>query len=279
MSDLGLVWTHELALLAIGLFAGVAGGLLGVGGGIVMIPAMALILGDAWGLDSFHAYNLAAITTAVVLSIPAAVRHTRAKAVVYSLLPAILPLALLGVLGGVGLSGMLVGEQTRTLKRIFGAFLELVVAISIFQEWRLTQGEPHLCRACPMPTRRTLIGLLVGFPSGIIAGLLGVGGGIWAVPAQSLLLGIRLRNAIATSTFMIIFVAAVTSVTQSARLAQLPADTPLHHVAWRLSFWLAPGGLLGGWWGAGLTHRLPVRWLRYIFQAILALTGARLIWS
>jgi uncharacterized membrane protein YfcA len=268
---------QALALAGIGALAGVAGGLLGVGGGIVMIPALALILGDAYGPDSFHAYNLASIMTAVVLSIPAAVRHTRARAVLYPMLPGILPPALLGVVGGVLLAGLLVGPDTRTLKQIFGGFLELVVLISAFQEWRTAHGEPHLCRACPLATRRTLLGLVVGLPSGVLAGLLGIGGGIWAVPAQTLLLGIRTRYAIATSTVMIIGVALAASAGLSLDLARLPHNPPLHHVAWQLALWLAPGALIGGWCGASLTHRLPTRWLRYIFLAVLAVTGWRLL--
>ncbi len=270
--------TEVLALLAIGLLAGVAGGLLGVGGGIVMIPAMALLLGDPWGRDSFHAYNLASITTAIVLSIPAAIRHTRARAVIYQMLPGILPLALIGVVGGVLLAGQLTRQHTHTLKQIFGGFLEFVVLVSALQEWRSVRGEPHLCSSCPLPIRRTRIGLIVGLPAGIIAGLLGVGGGIWAVPAQSLLLGIRIRQAIATSTVMIVAVALATSIGLSVVLARLGNDPPLHHVAWWLTLWLTPGALVGGWCGAGLTHRLPVRWLRYIFQALLAVTGVKLIW-
>jgi uncharacterized membrane protein YfcA len=271
--------TPIVALLAIGLLAGVAGGLLGVGGGIVMIPAMALILRDKWGLDSFHAYNLASISTAFILSVPAAVRHSRARAIVYRMLPGILPLALVGVVGGILLASQLTGQHTHTLKRIFGGFLEFVVVVSALQEWRSRRGNPHLVSSCPMPQRRTLIGFLVGLPSGIIAGLLGVGGGIWAVPAQSLLLGVGIRQAIATSTMMIIVIAVAASTGQTARLAHLGNDPPLHLVAWWLTLWLTPGALIGGWCGAGLTHRLPVRWLRYIFQALLAVTGFKLLWA
>lgn len=269
--------TQVLSLLAIGAVAGVAGGLLGVGGGIVMIPALTFLLGDMYGQDSFHAYNTASITTAVVLSIPAVIRHTRAKAVVYSMLPGILPLALVGVVGGVLLGACLTGVHTRHLKQIFGGFLEFVVVVSAFQEWRSRIGEPHLCTACPMPRRRGLLGLVVGLPSGCLAGLLGVGGGIWAVPAMNLLLGIRLRHAIATSMLMIIGVALAAAVGQSVELARLQNSPPLHHVAWWLALWLAPGALIGGWCGAGLTHRLPVRWLRYAFLTLLAVTGLRLI--
>jgi hypothetical protein len=113
-------------------------------------------------------------------------------------------------------------------------------------------------------------------PSGVIAGLLGVGGGIWAVPAQTLMLGVRLRHAIATSTVMIIAVAIVTSAGMTWKLARLDGVQNLPAVAWLLTLGLAPGAIVGGWIGAGLAHKLPVRALRYIFLALLALTGIRL---
>lgn len=269
--------TQILALLGIGVLAGVAGGLFGVGGGIIMIPALELLFADAYGPDSFHAYNLASITTAMVLSIPASVRQFRARAVVRSILPALTPAALVGVFGGVALGMVLVGDLTPWLKRVFGGFLELVVAISVFQEWRARQGEPHLFHTCPTRRRGTWIALVAGAPAGVIAGLLGVGGGIWAVPAMTLVLGVRLRNAIATSTVLIVYVAAVTSATMSAALARVPAEVSLVGKAWWIALWLAPGALLGGWLGAGWMHRLPVRWLRYAFLVLLAVTGVRLM--
>ena len=97
-------------LVAIGLAAGVLGGLLGVGGGILMIPALTFIFADKYGPNSFHVYNLAAISTSFVLAIPAAIRHTRAGAVIYPFLRSIVPLAVIGVVAGVLLSTM-TGER------------------------------------------------------------------------------------------------------------------------------------------------------------------------
>lgn len=264
-------------LVAIGLAAGVLGGLLGVGGGILMIPALTFIFADKYGPNSFHVYNLAAISTSFVLAIPAAIRHTRAGAVIYPFLRSIVPLAVIGVVAGVLLSATMTGERTRILKQIFGGCLEFVVLVNLIQEWIAKRGEPYLFPSSPMPRRWGLIGLLVGLPAGFIAGLLGVGGGIWAVPSQSLLLGIRVRNAIATSMVMIIPVALVAAASMALKLAQLPHEPPLQYAAWWLTLCLAPGALLGGWCGASLMHRLPVRLVRYIFYALLSITGLRLL--
>ena len=242
-------------LVLIGAAAGILGGLLGIGGGIIMIPALTFIFADTYGPDSFHAYNLASISAAFVLAIPAAIRHLRSGVVITRLLGSVVPLALIGIIGGVLLGACLTGERTRLLKQIFGGCLEFAVLVNLIQERLSRAGEPHLFPTCPMPRRWAKIGFLVGLPSGVIAGLLGVGGGIWAVPSQTLLLGIRLRNAIATSMVMIIPVALVASLAMAVKLALLPHNPehpPLHLVAWSLTLYLAPGAF-----GGRLVRREP----------------------
>ncbi len=270
--------TQDLILLGVGLFAGLIGGLLGVGGGIIMIPAMVIFLGNAYGQDSFHIYKLAAISTSFVLSFPATYRHAKAKAPIYRMLPGILPLAGVGVIVGVIVASTFVGQYTVWLKRIFGAFLELAVISNFYQEYHALRGRQHITKSSPMPHRRLFIGSLVGLPAGFCAGLLGIGGGVWAVPMQRQVLGIRIRNAIANSAFMVMAVAVVTSVSLTVSITHLP-DYP-QVTPWsgfRIALWLAPGALLGGWLGAGLTHKLPVRGLRYGFQVLLIITGLRLM--
>ena len=264
-----------LELLAIGATAGVLGGLLGVGGGLVMIPAMVLVLGNHFGADSFHLYKLAAITTSIVLSIPAAIRHNRARAIVHRMLIGIVPLAVIGAIIGVLAARCFAGEYTHWLRRAFGGFLELVVLFNLYQARRTARGQQTLGNTCPMPQRRWLLGTVVGLPAGLVAGLLGIGGGVWAVPSQRLFLGIQLRNAIANSSCMIIGVAIATATAQSIAVTTMPPLRALD--GWWLSAWLAPGALLGGWCGAGLTHRLPIHWIRHSFHLLLVVTGLRIM--
>jgi len=120
-----------------------------------------------------------------------------------------------------------------------------------------------------------LIGGVVGLPAGIISGLLGVGGGIWAVPAQHAALGVRLPNAIANSACTIVVVAAAAALTKTYAVSRMAGLNPLW--GWWLVLWLAPGAVVGGWFGGALTHRLPVKWIRYAFYALLLITGLRLI--
>ncbi|MBU0637666.1 MAG: TSUP family transporter, partial [Planctomycetes bacterium] len=164
----GLEWFHVVAMLATGTLAGLLGGLLGIGGGLVMIPAMYLILSDSYGLDSFHLYKLAAITTSIVVSIPAAIRHARVRALVYPLLFSIVPLALLGVIVGVWLASWFADEYTHLLRRTFGGFIILVVVVNVYRARRAAAGDARLGETCPSPRRWGLIGWLVGFPAGVI---------------------------------------------------------------------------------------------------------------
>jgi hypothetical protein len=212
-------------LLVIGLLAGLLGGLLGIGGGIVMIPAMRFLLGTEYGEDSFHLYKLAAISATLILSAPSATRHWRAGAVVKPALKAIIPAALIGVVAGVAVSALFTGAQTTVLKQIFGAFLVLVVVVNLLQDWLIQRRGVALRRHCPTPNRWGVWASLIGLPAGITAGLLGVGGGAWAVPAQRLGLGIELRHAIANSAASIPAIAAVTIVVQSV---MIETQTPLH---------------------------------------------------
>lgn len=262
-------------LLLIGAAAGMLGGLLGVGGGVVMIPALAFVLENKFGPESFHLYKLGAITTTVVLSGPAVWRHYKAGAIVPAIVRDALPFAIVGVVGGVLLSGLFVDEQTRILRKIFGGFLVAVVIFNIIQRRNEIKNEYNTADHCALPTRYWLFGGVVGFPAGLIAGFLGVGGGVWAVPSQRLALGVRLRNAIANSSTIILPVAVVTSLVLSISISQRT----------ELSIWagyliaacLAPSALLGAWLGAGLTHTLPLKWLRMAFHVLLLVAGLRLM--
>ena len=110
---------HLIALPAIGLAAGVLGGLLGIGGGLVMIPAMLFALGEPFGVGTLHVYKLAALMVGAMLSIPAVIRHSRAGAIDRAALPSIVIGGIAGVLIGVGVASVFSGAATAILKRVF----------------------------------------------------------------------------------------------------------------------------------------------------------------
>jgi uncharacterized membrane protein YfcA len=94
------------------------------------------------------------------------------------------------------------------------------------------------------------------------------------VPAQTLLLGVRVRNAIANSTCMVVVLAMAATIGQTLAVSRM-SGIAVSQGAW-LALWLAPGAIAGGWWGAWLAHRLKARWLRYGFLALLGASGVQL---
>ncbi|MCC6359864.1 MAG: sulfite exporter TauE/SafE family protein [Phycisphaerales bacterium] len=275
-------WFQYAILPVIGLAAGVLGGLLGIGGGLVIIPALLLILGKPFGDGSLHVYKLAALLTAVGLSIPAARQHFRAGAVVRRMLPAIAAFGVFGVCGGVWAAKLLAGPMTHWLQRIFGVVMIAFVVAGYLLARRKARsaadrtGTPRATGAsCPAPSRWGYTGLWVGLPAGVIAGLLGVGGGVWAVPVQELKLHLRLPSAIANSTCMVVVLAVAASAAQALALSAMPDVSAWDGVM--LAVWLAPGALVGGVFGGRLTHVLPVATLQQVFRVLLILTGVRLL--
>lgn len=264
-----------LVLPIVGVCAGLLGGMLGVGGGLVMIPALLLLLGEQFGADSLHLYKLASLISSVVVSIPAAVRHACARALVPRVIMSTAPFGLVGVLAGVALAGLFQGQHTHILARAFGAFMILVVGAQVVQERLPGRSAEPRRRDCPVATRWVLYGCVVGLPAGLVSGLLGVAGGVWTVPALHLSLGMRLRFAIANSTTIIVGLAAAAAIAQSAAVARMPGVDAWS--GWWLALWLSPGAVVGGWFGATLAQTLPRYRLRQAFHLLLAVVGLRLL--
>ena len=178
-----------LALLAvIGAFAGVLAGLLGVGGGIVLVPAFFHAF-QTLGYDGPQLMQVCLATslaTIIVTSVRSVLSHNRKGAVDWAILrgwaPGIAAGAVLGVLAAAAL-------RSTTLQGLFGA---LGVVIGLY----LGFGRPHwrLGHAMPGGLRRLVLSPIVGF----LSVLMGIGGGSFGVPLMSLY-GVAIHRAVATA--------------------------------------------------------------------------------
>jgi len=234
VSGSGERWRGTLA----GFVAGLAGGLFGVGGGILLVPML-----TGWfalSQHQAHGTSLAAIGATAIAGMAVYAAHghvdwvTGAIMAVSSMLCA-------------RFGAMLAARTSRTaLARAFAIFLVLVAARLL---WKSPEGAgaPVLAGATG-----ALVALAVGAAVGLLAGFMGVGGGILAVPALALLFGASQQTAQGTSLALILVTAPVGAIE--------------HHrhgnVALRLVPWLALGALLGAPLASSLAVRLP--------QAVLA---------
>ena len=248
----------------VGLAAGVLGGMLGIGGSIIMIPALALLF-PGRGPDAQHLFQASAMAANVAVSLPAAIRHARAGAVRRDVLVWLLPAGLVAILFGVWLSNQLDGL---TLRRLFAGFLLYLAFQEIVRVYRKKPDHtPAGSRVTPV--RAGAVGTVLGSA----AGLLGIGGGILAVPLAQWLCRLPLRQAIAASSATMCLTAGVGAAVKISTLPahhQSPADALIIAAA------LAPMAIAGSWVGASLTHRLPIVTMRGALAILLLLAAWRM---
>lgn len=247
---------------AIGGVAGLASGLLGVGGGFLMVPLQVM-----WA----HTDQRRASGTSLAAILPIAV----VGAAVYYFgrgVPQVdLPVAFFMVLGSAG--GAYAGA--RAAPRISERVLKFVVAILLFVVGGNELYDAVLGGAVALqslvasnlgPAQYLLIAIC-GLVIGILSGLTGVGGGVFMVPAMVLGFGIAQRIAQGTSLVAILPTAAVGALTHHGQ----------GNVDIRSAGWIALAGVPAALLGAALALWLPQRILVGLFGVFLVLAAAR-IW-
>jgi uncharacterized membrane protein YfcA len=253
--------TEILWLLALGLAAGALGGMLGIGGSILMIPVLTLLLHR-----NHHVSQAVAMIVNVFVSLPAVFQHHRVKAVRWDIMRRLLPFALGFILIGVLASNRIDGEM---LEKLFGAFLLWVIWTNIYELFaRTPESEPH--EQCATWPRIALVGSITGF----MAGLLGIGGGIVAVPLLQRICRLPLRQCIATTAALMVITATIGSIVKNATLVQLTDQPGITPQSWKdsllIAACLAPTAMLGGLFGGKLTHALPLAWVRVAFIVLMS---------
>jgi uncharacterized membrane protein YfcA len=259
----------------IGLVAGLLGGLAGIGGSLFMLPALHIAFGPmlfgepAGRPEIHHAYMAAAMVVNVAVSLPAALAHHRAQAVRIPFLPMLLPASTLGILLGVTVSNQFRGDVLRIVLAVF------LMAYCI---WNL--------RLIARPRRRKFSGegrierggrvrlAMCGGATGIVGGLLGLGGGFLLVPLLQIVCNMRLKNAIATSSAVLSVTAAVGAI---LKLVTLPEHGERISSALGLALLMGPTAVLGAIAGARLLHKIPVTTVRVIITTLIFAAATKLL--
>lgn len=264
-----------IALPVIGLLAGLIGGLLGVGGSIIMIPAMTEVLGP-----DQHLYQAAAMVVNFFVVVPAVYQHHRAQAVDSALVARVIPFAIVTVLAGVVVSELplFAREGEAYLRGLFGLLLMCVAGTDLYRLIRragIRASNPDEAVGDRIEKRHVQwrAAAAVGIPMGFVAGLLGVGGGILAVPLQRRFLGVPIRSAIANSATLIIATSFIGAVAKNGAFAAEHAhgSEPLI-----LAMMLIPTAIVGSLIGGRLTHRAPLKFVKAAFFLLLVLAALRL---
>ncbi|MCF7958743.1 MAG: sulfite exporter TauE/SafE family protein, partial [Phycisphaerae bacterium] len=243
---------------------GLVGGLLGVGGSTIIIPAMIVYLSHtARGYSGSlqHLLQASAMICNVFIALPAVLAHRRARAIMPPVVRWLVPSAFVGIISGVVLSNSsaFARENGRYLAIILAVFLGYVAVYNIWRYFRKTNLTEAFDPEVAMSVWKII---LVGLPMGFVAGLLGIGGGALCVPAQQIVLRLPLRRAIANSAVTIMCVSFCGAIYKNMTLA---GHGLMIKESLTLAAMLVPTAIIGSYIGGRLTHVLPRKVLRISF--------------
>ena len=259
-----------LIILGAGAVAGALGVVLGLGGGIFLVPFLTLALG-------FPLKSAAAISLCTVIATSSAVSARRAGNQLINLrLGMVLEVATTAgsLLGGI--TAQMVAETT--LQRLFGV---VSIAVALVMLGRINRrnvildpaadpgrlgGRFHEEESGGVVTyriKRLPLALVASFIAGNVSSLLGIGGGIIKVPVLNAWCGVPLRAAAATSALMI-------GVTATGGAIIYYGHGDLRPL---LAAPAVLGVQIGSWGGARFAERFSVKWLKLLMSALLILVS------
>ncbi len=258
-----------VAFVAIGCVIGFLAGLLGIGGGMAMVPLLTLIFTHEH-FPREHLVHLAvatAMATIMFTSISSMRAHHRHGAVMWPVVWALVP----GILAGSFVGPLIVsGMSTAVLASLFAVFAG-------FSAVQMLWGKP------PRPTRELpgRLGLLgAGAGIGILAGMVGAGGAFVTIPYLERC-NVKIHNAVATSAALglpIAIAGTVGFILGGLRQQGLPPYS-LGFVYLPALLCIVAASMLTAPAGARLAHRWPVNMLKRVFAIIMFFVAGFMIWK
>lgn len=266
--ELGLLTI--LLLLAVGLATGVAAGFLGVGGGIILMPAL-LELFFLWKVpEEVHVQAAmgTSLAVATLTTVSAVYRHHRQGNILWKIVP---------LLAITSFAGSWIASMISV--KIPGEYLQITLGIAlILVASRFLFEKPHPDR--PMKSLSVPVWLILGFGIGVFAGFTGLAGGVILVPAMAFLAHVPSRNLAATSSGVILFTAMASAVQKLTTAPVVhPGDGFVGLVNVVAVIALAAMSIPGAQIGAMLNRKAGSSTYRKVFAVLLLVDSLRLILS
>lgn len=264
-----MVTAWMLAYFATGGFVGFLAGLLGIGGGMTMVPVLAAMF-TAQQLAPDHAVHLALGTgmASIMFTSSASVRaHHQLGGVDWALVRRMGPAMAVGTLLATALSGWVP-------QRVLALAFAVIVYGGATQ--LLLGRKPSAARTLPGPAALGAIGVLIG----AVCGLVSAGGAFLTVPFM-LFCGVAMTTAIGTGAALGVPVAIVGTLGYVWSGWKVPGLPPLAFgfVYGPALLAIVAGSVLTAPLGARAAHRLPVATLRRIFAGLLYILATKMLWT
>ncbi|MCB1931178.1 sulfite exporter TauE/SafE family protein [Accumulibacter sp.] len=259
-----------LAYIALGVFTGCFAGMLGIGGGLVMVPTLTMMFAAQAGFPADEVLHLAlgtSMATILFTALASLRAHHDHGAVLWKVVAQITPGILLGTVIGTLFAGSV---PSRPLALFFMAFVCLVAVQMILDL------KPKPSRELPGTPGVVGVGMVIGALSALVA----IGGGSLTVPFLTWC-NVRVQHAIGTSAavgFPIAIGGSLGYIFNGWGHPGLP-EWSLGYVYLPALLWLVPSSMLVAPLGARLAHSLPVATLKRLFAGILILLAAKMAWG
>ncbi|WP_374526230.1 sulfite exporter TauE/SafE family protein [Sphingopyxis sp.] len=260
--------TLAAMMLLTGAVGGVIAGMLGVGGGIVIVPVLDLVLA-ALGVDSSVRMHVT-VATSLATIIPTAISSSRAHeakgAVDHDQLKRWGIAIFLGAIAGVLLASHVTGD---VLSAVFG-IVALLVAIKML----LPLEGKHIAETMP----GGVVGQAIPFAIGGVSSMMGIGGGTLSVPVMTLF-NVPIHRAVGTAALFGLMISAPATVAFVVTGWNVP-DLPPGSLGYVNLIGLAiigPATFVTAPWGARIAHALSKRQLSILFGLFLTVVAVRML--
>lgn len=255
-------------LIGLGAVAGFMAGLLGVGGGIILVPGLYMIFEQVHGSVPFDMGHLMHICvgTSLAIIIPTGLSSARAHYRRGGVEIKVLKDVGVGVVIGVCIATLMAGMfDIKTMKMIFATALLLLGALMIIDPSKLVQRS-----ALP---GQPIIGI-AGSIIGALSALIGIGGATMSVPYMTIH-GMKIHKAVGTASALGLIIsipAALGYVIIGWGAAGLPPYS-LGYVNMLAWLCIIPASVLCAPWGAAVAHKVSVKTLRVMFGMFVILVA------
>ena len=262
--DLALIFW----LLLLGTFTGFAAGLLGIGGGMVMVPFITMLLSSrGFPIDIVVKVAIATSLTTILFTSLASVRaHHKRGAVNWPLVRLLAPGMVIGSIGGAQIAHVLDGKLLAITFAIFVGFMATQM---------LFKREIQADRSLPAKGGMFAAGGVIG----VISAIVGAGGGFVTVPFLTRA-NIRIHEAVASSAacgFPIALAGTLGYIIAGWNL-ELPAGT-IGYVYLPALVCIVATSMLTAPWGARAAHAMSVAWLKRVFALLLYALCVYMLWK
>tara|TARA_Y100000588_G_C14225886_1_gene913119 strand:+ start:162 stop:968 length:807 start_codon:yes stop_codon:yes gene_type:complete len=255
---------HGTAYALIGAFTGFMSGVLGIGGGMIVVPALVYVFHHNHQVPQHYLMHVAAGCSLAIMIFTAmsSIRaHQKKGELLWSIYNMLWPGILIGTVLGALVADLL---PTNVLKVIFGGFLILISIKMLF--------DVHVERIKKLPGNK--VTLAISSFVGLLSGMLGVGGGTLIIPFLNMC-GVETRKIPGVSALCTLTVAMVGSILfmiTGADVSNMPSFST-GYIYWPAVLWVSIPSVLFAPIGAQMTYTLPVNQLKYGMIAILMIAG------